>query len=59
LDVTREFVPDLALYQETSLPVNLKSPQAEKTVDVSLIPFYARLNRKGNYFRVWIPVLAK
>jgi DUF1680 family protein len=54
-DVTSEFVPDLALYQETSLPGTLKSAGMQ-TVDVSLIPFYARLNRKGNYFKVWIPV---
>lgn len=28
----------------------------DRQVEVSLIPYYARLNRNSNYFRVWLPV---
>ena len=31
-------------------------PQGVRRVSVSMIPYYARLNRKSDYFRIWLPV---
>ena len=52
----KDFRPEAGLYQETDLAQGIKPGEKDRLVDVSLIPFYARLNREGRYFRVWMPV---
>jgi uncharacterized protein len=55
-DAAGNFTPDMALYQETSLPAKVTTLAGDKPVQISLIPYNTRLNRDGNYFRVWLPV---
>lgn len=48
---------DTLLYRPARF-TNSAQPAAgdDRPVAVSLIPYYARLNRKGDFFRIWIPV---
>lgn len=55
-DSTSCFNPDGNLYQEVKLKEGFEARGDLKSVKVSMIPFYARLNREGRYFKVWIPM---
>lgn len=48
---------ETALYREARFA---KAPETlspgDRRVSVSLIPYYARLNRKSDHFRIWLPV---
>jgi DUF1680 family protein len=48
---------DTSLYREARFAEkeNTLAP-GDRLVTVSLIPYYARLNRKSDYFRIWLPV---
>ena len=48
---------DTSLYREARFAKkgNTLAP-GDRYVTVSLIPYYARLNRKSDYFRIWLPV---
>jgi DUF1680 family protein len=55
VDTAKDFKPEKGLYQEIHLDNNVKPGAKDRSVQVSLIPYYARLNRTGNYFKVWLP----
>lgn len=45
------------LYREARFAIDGKTlAPGDRQVTVSLIPYYARLNRKSDYFRIWLPV---
>jgi len=48
---------ETALYRDARFA---EGPQvlspSDRRVSVSMIPYYARLNRKSDYFRIWLPV---
>jgi hypothetical protein len=48
---------ETALYREAHFveTAPVLSP-GDRRVSVSMIPYYARLNRKSDYFRIWLPV---
>jgi DUF1680 family protein len=48
---------ETALYREARFAESapILSP-GDRRVSVSMIPYYARLNRKSDYFRIWLPV---
>jgi DUF1680 family protein len=56
-DTAKDFKPENGLYQEIHLDNNLTPGANDRSVQVSLIPYYARLNRESNYFKIWLPVL--
>jgi hypothetical protein len=56
IDVSKDFKPEKGLYQEIELPENVVSSKTKQSIQISMIPFFARLNREGNYFKVWLPV---
>jgi DUF1680 family protein len=56
VNTVKDFNPEKGLYQEVHLVDNLKTGEKDRLVQVSMIPYYARLNRAGNYFKIWIPV---
>jgi DUF1680 family protein len=48
---------DTSLYREACFAKNENTlAPGDRLVTVSLIPYYARLNRKSDYFRIWLPV---
>jgi DUF1680 family protein len=48
---------ETALYHEARFTKDRKTlAPDDRLVTVSLIPYYARLNRKSDYFRIWLPV---
>ena len=48
---------DAALYREARVATAGQALAAgDRSVTVSLIPYYARLNRKSDFFRIWLPV---
>ncbi len=53
-------IPDEAatdLYREARFAKGAPTlSQGGRPVTVSMIPYYARLNRKSDYFRIWLPV---
>jgi DUF1680 family protein len=55
-DPAKDFKPENGLYQETHINNNLKPGAKDRSVKVSLIPYYARLNRESNYFKIWLPI---
>jgi DUF1680 family protein len=55
-NTAKDFKPENGLYQEIQLGSNLAPGAEGRSVQVSLIPYYARLNRESNYFKVWLPV---
>ena len=48
---------DMALYREARFAKSdpTLSP-GDRRITVSMVPYYARLNRKSDYFRIWLPV---
>jgi DUF1680 family protein len=48
---------ETALYREARFAERalILSP-GDRRVGVSMIPYYARLNRRSDYFRIWLPV---
>ena len=48
---------ETALYREARFAKDAQIlSQGDRRVSVSMIPYYARLNRKSDYFRIWLPV---
>ena len=48
---------ETALYREARFAKGAQIlSQGDRRVSVSMIPYYARLNRKSDYFRIWLPV---
>jgi uncharacterized protein len=56
VDIAQVFKSDMGLYQEIKLTENVNISDKDRPVQISMIPFSTRLNRKGNYFRIWLPV---
>lgn len=54
-DTAAEFKPGGELYSEINISEKVMAPENTDRVNISLVPFYARLNRESRYFRVWIP----
>lgn len=52
----KEFSDSDGPYKEISWEEIKQISTEGNPVEISLIPYYARLNREGRYFRVWIPV---
>ena len=56
-DSLRQDPAETALYREARFAKDGKTlAPGDQQVSVSLIPYYARLNRKSDYFRIWLPV---
>lgn len=53
-------IPDdaeTALYREARFAPGAPTlSRGDRPIPVSMIPYYARLNRKSDYFRIWLPV---
>ena len=48
---------ETALYREARFAKEAQIlPHGDRRAGVSMIPYYARLNRKSDYFRIWLPV---
>jgi hypothetical protein len=48
---------ETALYREARFAAGTQIlSQDDRRISVSMIPYYARLNRKSDYFRIWLPV---
>ena len=48
---------ETALYREARFAKDAKIlPHGDRRASVSMIPYYARLNRKSDYFRIWLPL---
>jgi len=48
---------ETALYREVRFAKSAPSlSPGDRQASVSLIPYYARLNRKSDYFKIWLPV---
>lgn len=52
------FIQGKGLYQEINLEKMARFPAKTSSVKVSFVPYYTRLNRLSNYFKVWLPVCA-
>jgi hypothetical protein len=53
------FKPGIGLHREISVSAEDSTTHAYRGIKVKLIPYYARLNRISNYFKVWLPVYAR
>jgi hypothetical protein len=54
-----KIVSEKGTYQKIALTEQVVLEDGAKNVQVSLIPFYARLNRSGKYFKTWMPIYNK